>query len=173
MGGISYYYMEHRPTWGCLGYVYKSPSFHCLKYNLRDIKLYSVAVDNIISNYLFSTKPFLCILALQNKLSTLTPGLRYTHLALWRKMKLWKRLKVHKTSEIVRENAYDTVSRARGARQICYLSSRLRSFTRLKARERFRRLVLRTNPSRTRNNAICISSCISNTLIRSAAINLM
>ena len=28
-------------------------------------------------------------------------------------MKLWKRLKVHKTSEIVWENAYGTVSRAR------------------------------------------------------------
>ena len=52
-------------------------------------------------------------LTLQNKLPTLTPSPRYTHLTLWWKMKLWKRLKVHKAQEIVRENAYGTVSRAR------------------------------------------------------------
>ena len=59
-------------------------------------------------------------LALQNKLPTLTPGPRYTHLALRRKMKLRKRLKVHKTSEIVRENAYQHSPRARiGCRYTC------------------------------------------------------
>ena len=94
------------------------------------------------------------ILALQNKLPTLTPVPRYTHPALWWNMKLWKRLKVDKASEIVRENAYDTVSRARWVHR----STRLRSFTRLKARERFRRLnCAEINPSRTRNNVICIS----------------
>ena len=49
-----------------------------------------------------------------------------------RKMKLWKRLKVHKTSEIVRENAYGIVSRAR------WVISALVSDLSLKARERFR-----------------------------------
>ena len=66
------------------------------------------------------------ILALQSKLPTLTPGPRYTHLALWWKMKLWERLKVHKTSEIVRKNAYGIVSRARWV----YLSTSLQKLSR-------------------------------------------
>ena len=53
------------------------------------------------------------------------------------KNEIMKTLKVHKTSEIVRENAYDLVSR------FSFLSTRLRSSTRLKAREGFQGRVLR------------------------------
>ena len=54
------------------------------------------------SSSIISQVPYLsCFSHSKNKLPTLTPGPRYSHLALWWKMKLWKRLKVHKTSEIV------------------------------------------------------------------------
>ena len=77
------------------------------------------------------------ILTLQNKLPTLTPGPRYTHLSQNKIMKTFK-------------SAQDIGNRARWV--ISALVSK--SFTRLKISETCAEI----NPSRTRNNAICISS---------------